>query len=284
MTGPGRSRRGWPFTAIAELTYRDPLVLGAHLEGPWLSPARCGAHDPRQLRVPQPGDVADLLAAAAGTLCQVTIAPELPGALDTIETLVAAGVSVAVGHTEADHGIARAAFDRGARLLTHAFNAMPGIGHRSPGPVMAAIADERVVIELILDGEHVHPDVADLLIRAAQQRVALITDAIGAAGAGDGSYRLGALEVTVTGGRAVLCGSATLAGSTLTQDQALRNAIALTATPPVDAVGALTAVPARALGLGHRLGLLRPGYAADAVLLDDDWTVVAVWAAGARLR
>ncbi|HUN32754.1 MAG TPA: amidohydrolase family protein, partial [Trebonia sp.] len=143
---------------FADMAGRDPLVLGSHLEGPFLAPGRRGAHNPQFLISPSPAVIERLVAAARGTLRQVTIAPELPGALDAIPELAQAGVVVAVGHTEADEGQAQAAFDRGARLLTHAFNAMPGIGHRQPGPVVAAIRDERVTAELILDGVHVHPD------------------------------------------------------------------------------------------------------------------------------
>src|ERR1700722_6305214 len=152
--------------AIADIVERDPLVLGSHLEGPFLAPGRKGAHNPDFLIEPSADVVESLASAARGTLRQVTIAPELPGALDAVAALAEAGVVVAVGHTEADEGQARAAFDRGARLLTHAFNAMPGIGHRKPGPIMAAIRDERVTAELILDGVHVHPDVARLLLDA----------------------------------------------------------------------------------------------------------------------
>jgi N-acetylglucosamine-6-phosphate deacetylase len=224
-----------------------------------------------------------LLEAAAGTLRQITIAPELPGALESIDTLVAAGVVVAVGHTEADADTARAAFDRGATLLTHAFNAMPGIHHRQPGPVVAALRDERVTLELILDGHHVHPDVARIALREAPGRVALVTDAMAAAGAADGDYALGELNVSVRDGLAVLSGTSTLAGSTLTQDAALRNAIHLVGMDPAAAVAALTAVPARVLGLGDRFGRLAPGYAADLVVLDPDWRVRGVWADGRPL-
>jgi len=266
--------------AIADLG--DPLVLGAHLEGPFLAAARCGAHDPRHLRDPHPDDVPRLLAAGRGALRMVTLAPELPGGLDAVRRLAGAGVTVAVGHTEADLTTAAAAFDAGARVLTHAFNAMPGLGHREPGPVGAALRDERVTIELILDGAHVHPVVAGLLMSGAPGRVALVSDAMAAAGGPDGGYRLGGRDVTVRDGVAVLAGTTTLAGSTLTLDTALRNALAQ-GVDPVAAVAAVTAVPARALGLGDRLGRLAPGYAADVVVLDQDWTVRAVWAAGVRV-
>jgi N-acetylglucosamine-6-phosphate deacetylase len=269
--------------AIADLAAADPTVLGAHLEGPFLARTRRGAHEARHLREPTRADVDRLLAAARGTLRQVTVAPELPGALDAVRAFAAAGVTVAVGHTEADAALTAAAFDAGARLLTHALNAMPGLHHREPGPVGAALADPRVTLELVLDGVHVHPVVAALLMAGAPGRVALVTDAMAAAGGSDGDHRLGALEVTVRGGRAVLAGTDTIAGSTLTQDAALRTALAAGVAEPA-AVAALTAVPARALGLGHRLGQLAPGYAADVVALAADRSVTAVWAAGERVR
>ena len=212
-------------SAVAALAATDPLVLGSHLEGPYLSPERAGAHNPEFLRNPQPAELDRLLDAAGGTLRQLTIAPELPGALELVEILVENGVVVAVGHSQADLALARRAFDLGARLLTHAFNAMPGIGHRAPGPVVAAFEDPRVTLELILDGEHVHPDVAALAFHSAPGRIALITDSMAAAGSADGNYQLGSVSVEVRDGVAHLAGTDHLAGSTLTQDCALRVAI-----------------------------------------------------------
>ncbi|PJJ61908.1 N-acetylglucosamine-6-phosphate deacetylase [Compostimonas suwonensis] len=268
---------------VAGLVEHDPLVLGTHLEGPFLSVERRGAHNPAFLHAPDPAEIESLLAAGRGTVRQITIAPELPGALDAIGAFVDAGVIVAIGHTNADYDLARDAFERGARLLTHAFNAMPGIHHRSPGPVIAAFHDQRVTIELVLDGNHVHPDVAAMTFRAAPGRVALITDAMAAAGSVDGNYRLGSLNVTVEGGIAMLSGTSTIAGSTLTQDSALHCAVVTTGIEPVAAVEALTATPARVLGLDDELGYLRPGYAADLVLLSPEWQVQRVWAAGTEL-
>jgi len=268
---------------IAQLAAEDPLVLGSHLEGPYLAAGRRGAHHAAHLRTPAGGEIDELLEASAGTLRQLTIAPELPGAMTAIDALVASGVTVAIGHTDADYDLARAAFDRGARLLTHAFNAMPGIHHRAPGPVVAAFDDERIGLEVILDGEHVHPAVARMAFRCAPGRIALVTDAMAAAGSVDGDYRLGSVEVRVRDGVARLAGGAAIAGSTVTQDAALRRAIGA-GIDQVEAVTALTRTPARVLGLGDRLGLLAPGFAADAVLLDADWAVESVWGAGARLR
>lgn len=268
---------------IADLVDDDPLILGSHLEGPFLAPGRSGAHNPQYLLEPEPYELEQLIGAARGTLRQLTIAPELPGALELIDVLVEAGVVVGIGHTEASEALAHAAFDRGARLLTHAFNAMPGIHHRAPGPVIAAFDDERVTLELILDGVHVHPSVAHLAFEAAPGRIALVTDAMAAAGSSDGDYTLGTLTVAVRDGLAMLRGTSTLAGSTLTQDAALRCAIERTSVAPHDAVAALTLTPARVLGLEHRHGLLAPGYVADAVLLDHEWRVQGVWADGEAL-
>jgi N-acetylglucosamine-6-phosphate deacetylase len=267
--------------AIARLTRADPLVLGAHLEGPFLAPARKGAHEPEFLGHPTPHLVRDLVAAGQGSLLQVTLAPELPDALRAIETLVESGVAAAVGHTDATFDEARAAFDRGATLLTHAFNAMPGIRHRDPGPLVAAFDDPRVVLELIADGVHVHPAVVELAFRSAPGRIALITDAMAATDSSDGDYRLGSRAVTVEGGRARLTGTDTIAGSTLTQDAALRAAVAA-GVDPVAAVTALTATPAGVVGRGHELGALRPGLLADLVLLTPGFDVTQVIAAGER--
>jgi N-acetylglucosamine-6-phosphate deacetylase len=267
-------------STVADLVASDPLVLGSHLEGPYLSPHRRGAHNPDLLRDPQPAELDRLLDAARGTLRQITLAPELQGALELVEILVENDVVVAIGHSEVDFELARRAFDLGARLLTHAFNAMPGIGHRAPGPVVAAFEDERVTLELVLDGEHVHPDIAALAFRSAPGRIALITDAMAAAGSSDGDYSLGSLTVEVRGGVAHLPETGSLAGSTLLQDRALRLAIERVRIPPQDAVAALTLTPARVLGLDARHGLLAPGYVADAVQLGAHWQVLRVWADG----
>ena len=268
---------------IARLAATDPTLLGSHLEGPFLAPTRRGAHAERMLRVPDEETIDRLLAAAAGTLRQVTIAPELPGALDAIRRFAAARVVVAIGHTEADAATARAAFDAGATLLTHAFNAMPGIHHRFPGPVVAAFGDDRVCLELVLDGLHLDPAVAAIAFASAPGRVALITDAMAAAGHHDGAYRLGTLDVTVSDGIATVAGTPTIAGSTLTQDRALAVALDDVGIPRREAIEALTATPARILRLGDRLGMFAPGFAADVVALDDDLAVRGVWAAGVRL-
>jgi N-acetylglucosamine-6-phosphate deacetylase len=269
-------------TGIARLASADATVLGAHLEGPFLAPDKRGAHDADALIPPTPAAIRRLLEAADGHLLQITIAPELPGALDAIVALRAAGVVVAIGHTTADADIACSAFAAGATVLTHAFNAMPGIDHRRPGPIPVALADPRVVLELIADGVHVDPIVLALAFRAAPGRIALVTDAMAAADGADGAYDLGGLAVTVRGGVARLDGTDVIAGSTLTQDAALRTAVGA-GVPLPDAIRALTETPARAIGRFPELGSLALGGVADAVLLTDDLRVRAVWASGRRV-
>jgi N-acetylglucosamine-6-phosphate deacetylase len=269
---------------IADAAGADPLILGSHLEGPFLDDGHRGAHDPALLRSADRGSIDRLLEAARGTLVQVTLAPELPGGMDALRQLVDASVTVAVGHCAADYDLARAAFDAGAGILTHAFNAMPGIHHRAPGPVVAAMDSGAVTLELINDGVHVHPAVARLAFEGAPGRIALITDAMAATGSADGEYLLGTLRVIVTDGVARLPGGGSIAGSTLTLDTALRLAVTSVGLPVEVAVQALTETPARAVGRAGDLGQLAPGFAADAVLLDDDFTVHAVWGAGMRLR
>lgn len=256
-----------------------PGLLGIHLEGPCLDPGHRGAHAPSALRDPCALDVARLL--VAGDLVQVTVAPELPGALELIRALGAAGVRVAVGHTGADAQTTRRAVAAGATLLTHAFNAMPPLHHREPGPVGVALADEAVTLELIADGTHVDPSLFAVLFRAAPGRIALVSDAMAAAGAADGAYRLGELDVTAAGGVARLRGSDTIAGSTLTLDRAVREVVAA-GVPLAEAVAAATRVPAHAIGRDD-LGRLEPGCRADAVLWSDGLEPVAVWRDGIRL-
>ncbi len=238
---------------------------------------------PAALRAATPDAVAALLEAGAGTIRQVTLAPELPGAAEAIRTFVDAGVAVAVGHTDADAEATRAAFEAGATILTHAFNAMPPLHHRAPGPVGAATADPRVTLEVIADGVHVDPELIRILFAAAPGRIALITDAMAAAGARDGRYTLGELEVDVVDGVARVAGTSTIAGSTLTQDAALRVALKAGIDLP-SAVDALTRAPAEAIGVDDRLGILREGFAADAVLLDAALAPRAVWLDGRRMR
>lgn len=266
---------------IRDLVQTDADILGSHLEGPFLDVGHKGAHAEHLLIEPQADAVARLLEAGGGTVRQVTIAPELPGGLEAVEAIVEAGAVAAVGHTNADAEIAQEAFDAGATLLTHTFNAMPGIHHRAPGPVVAAAADPRVNLELIADGVHVDLNLVRMMFSSAPERIVLVTDAMAAAGSGDGEYILGALAVTVTDGIARLTEGDSIAGSTLTQDVALRNVVAV-GVPLEAAVLALTTTPARVLGLGEEFGTLSQGAVADAVLLDSNLHVRAVWCNGER--
>ncbi|MEV4774019.1 N-acetylglucosamine-6-phosphate deacetylase [Microbacterium sp. LWH12-1.2] len=268
---------------IADLMTTDADILGSHLEGPFLDPGHQGAHDPALLRAPLAADVTRLLEAGRGTVRQVTIAPELPGGLEAIRLIVEAGAAAAVGHTDADAAMAEAAFDAGASILTHAFNAMNGIHHRAPGPVLAAAADHRVVLEAIADNVHLAPHVIKLIFDAAPGRVALVTDAMAAAGSADGHYDLGTVSVTVADGIARADETGSIAGSTLTQDVALARAVQA-GVGLSDAVRALTETPARAIGAGHEIGALRTGFLGDAVLLDEGLQVARVWVGGPLSR
>lgn len=267
--------------SLAELVC-EGVLAGIHLEGPYLSPAHHGAHDPALLRAPDPRALTRLLDAGDGAVRMVTLAPELPGGLELVRRTAAAGAIAAIGHTDATYDEARAAFDAGASVATHLFNAMRGIHHREPGPATAALEDERIAIELINDGVHLHDAITAMaLTTAGPGRTALITDAMAAAGMPDGDYTLGHLEVRVSDGIARLAGEGAIAGSTLTMDTALRRAVRDLRVPIVEAVHAASTTPARLLGLGDRLGSLEPGRRADLVVLDDDLAVTAVMVRGA---
>lgn len=263
---------------VAEACASDPTILGSHLEGPFLDPGHKGAHTAGLLRAPDAASVDRLLEAGRGTIRQVTLAPELPGADDAIRRFIDAGVVVAVGHTDADAAVARRAFDAGATVLTHAFNGMRGIHHRAPGPVVAALRDERVTLEVIADGVHVDMGLIATLFAAAGGRIALITDAMAAAGAPDGRYELGGLAVTVSDGVARLDDGGSIAGSTLTQDAAVRSVVSA-GVPLTAAIAAATSIPAAAIGRPG-LGRLDAGGVADAVLLNERLEVRRVWVAG----
>jgi N-acetylglucosamine-6-phosphate deacetylase len=269
--------------AAAE-TRRDPTILGIHLEGPFLSREYCGAHDPALLRDPDPDLVERLLSAAEGTLRQVTMAPERAHFAESARILSESGVVVAAGHTAATFEQAQAAIEVGATLLTHTFNGMPGVHHRAPGPVLAFIENPGGWLEVVNDGVHVRPEVIRMLCQLAPGRVALVSDAMAAAGVGDGRYRLGNVDVDVVEGVARLTGRKTLAGSTLTLDVAVARAVQNVGLTPLPAIEAATVIPAQILGVADRFGRLEPGYVADAVLFDSDWQVRGVWIDGRPVR
>ena len=250
-------------------------ILGVHLEGPFLSPVRLGAHDGANRRDPDLGLAERLL--DAGPVRYMTLAPELPGALDLIRYLRSRDVTVSLGHTDATAEEAAAAFRAGATTVTHLFNAMRPFRHRDPGVVGAALVRPEVIVQLILDGNHVAPETARVAWAAAAGRIALVTDAIAAAGAGDGSYFLGNGEVSVDGGVARRA-DGVLAGSSSTMLDAVRNLCAL-GVSPAEALSAASAVPARVLRRDD-LGTIAPGARADVLVLDDALELRRVVVAG----
>ncbi|WP_031170919.1 N-acetylglucosamine-6-phosphate deacetylase [Streptomyces durhamensis] len=257
-------------------------IAGIHFEGPFISPCRKGAHSEELLRDPDPAEVRKLIDAARGRAKMVTLAAELPGGIDSVRLLAEHGVIAAIGHTDATYEQTVEAVDAGATVATHLFNAMPPLGHRAPGPVAALLEDERVTVELINDGVHLHPAALELAFhRAGASRVAFITDAMDAAGSGDGRYLLGPLEVEVSEGVARLVEGGSIAGSTLTQDRAFQRAVTVDKLSVEDAVTALSANPARLLGLFDRVGSLEPGKDADLLLLDADFALKGVMRQGA---
>jgi N-acetylglucosamine-6-phosphate deacetylase len=262
----------------------DGRLAGIHLEGPWLSPRRSGAHQPGALTHPTPAAVDALLTAGSGAVRMVTLAPELPGGPDAVRHLTDAGVLVAIGHTDATYDEAQAAIEAGARLGTHLFNAMRPLHHRDPGPV-GALLDAPVDVELIADGVHLHPAVLRTVFAARPGRCILVTDAMAAAGAPDGDYRLGPMAIEVREGVARLAdgsGDGAIAGSTLTMDAAVRFAVRTAGLPLLDVVRAASTTPAAAWGLGE-VGAIEAGRRADLVVLDDRLEVVRVMREGVWL-
>ncbi|SED07501.1 MULTISPECIES: N-acetylglucosamine-6-phosphate deacetylase [Streptomyces] len=257
-------------------------IAGIHFEGPFISPCRKGAHSEALLRDPEPAEVRKLIDAARGQARMLTLAAELPGGIDSVRLLAEHGVIAAIGHTDATYEQTVEAIEAGATVATHLFNAMPALGHRAPGPVAALLEDERVTVELINDGTHLHPAALELAFHhAGADRVAFITDAMDAAGQGDGRYMLGPLEVEVSEGVARLVEGGSIAGSTLTLDRAFQRAVTVDGLSVEDTVKALCANPARLLGLSDRVGSLEPGKDADLVLLDADFAVKGVMRRGA---
>lgn len=257
-------------------------VLGLHLEGPYVSPKRAGAQNTAHMRPPAPEELEELFAAAGGTWRLVTLAPELPGAVDAIRWLAERGVVVSIGHSDATYEEAAAGIAAGARHATHLFNAMRVLHHREPGVVGAALAHAEVTVELIADGEHVHPAALALAVACkGPQRTALVTDCMRARGLPDGVYKLGDLDVLVQGGKARLAASPdTIAGSLLTMGEAVRFLVRTVGVPLPEAVTMASATPARIIGVADRKGSLEPGKDGDVVVLDDDLRVQATVVAG----
>lgn len=257
--------------AIADVVEAGGTVVrGSHLEGPFLSEVRCGAQNPAHLIAPDVEAFGRLVAAARGTLRMITVAPELPNSESLIAAARAAGVVVAVGHTDGTYDECYQAFSAGATVATHLFNGMRPLHHREPGPIGAAL-DAGVWSELIFDGHHLHPATLRLVTGRLPDRAVLITDAISAAGLPDGQHSLGGLAVTVTDGAARLDSNDSLAGSTLTMDAAVRRTVEA-GLPLAHAVACATSHPASAVGLGDR-GALAVGRRADLLHLSPDLTV-----------
>ena len=247
--------------------------LGVHLEGPFLSHAKRGVHPPEHLLAPSPELFDRLWQASRGRVSMMTIAPELPGAGETISQAAGRGIAVSLGHSDSESGPVEAAIAAGARHATHTFNAMRALDHREPGILGAALADARLTADIIADGVHVHPQIVGLFLRAKGAGGAvLITDAISATGMGDGHYLLGPFDVEVRGDRCLRDGR--LAGSVLTLDRAVRNVMHFAGWSLQDAVRLATLTPARVIGAERKKGVLVPGADADIVVLTPAGEVV----------
>ncbi len=259
-------------------------VLGFHLEGPYINPRRKGAFDARWLRAPSAAEYREMFAASSGAIRQMTLAPELPGASDLIDAVLASGATVAIGHTDATYAETIAAIERGATHVTHCFNAMRPFGHRDPGCLAAIMTSDAVTAELIGDGAHVEYAAARVLIRAKGARnIVLITDGMPLAGTADGDGVWEGVPIRVDGGKAVRVSDGTIIGGVITLDQTVRNAVAHMGVPLDEAVAMASTNAARAIHLDATYGAITPGAAADFILLDDDLRVTEAWVAGERV-
>lgn len=254
--------------------------MGIHLEGPFLSPHKRGAHAESQLLTPSPVLFDRLWQAAEGTIRLMTIAPELDGAEETIAHATRLGVRISLGHSNAQSDAARRGVAAGAASATHTFNAMRAFDHRDPGLLTEVLTNDRLFAEIICDGLHVDPAAVRVFRRAkGPDHAMLVTDAMAGTGMPDGNYRLGELEVRVKNGRCVI-GENTLAGSTLTLDRAVRNYAEFTGAPLTEAVGLATRNPARMTGLDAEIGTLAPGRSADIAVLSPKSEVLETFLRG----
>ncbi|WP_217592078.1 N-acetylglucosamine-6-phosphate deacetylase [Cohnella sp. GbtcB17] len=269
--------------SVGEVAGREPgaAIAGIHMEGPYLHPKRKGMQNEAYLRHPDLNELETILATTGDQLKMVTLAPELPGGLEMIERLVAKGIVVAVAHSDATYEQAKTAFAAGASHITHCFNGMRPIHHRDPGVIVAAFEEDKVSLQAIVDGVHLHPAIVRLMYRLkGPEGVVLITDALQAMGMGDGTYLFGGHQTRVEDGVARLQ-DGTLASSTVTMNLALRNTVEL-GVPLCEAVAMATRTPADVLGLSGK-GRIEPDCDADLVLLDESYGVV--WSmVGGELR
>ena len=260
-------------TALVPL-YESGAILGIHLEGPYLSHARCGAHEPSLLANPDVAEIKELLEIGKGSIAMITIAPELPWAIEAIKYLSAAGVKVALGHTDGDFKDAAAGTNAGATVVTHFMNAMSK--EKIDGSISSfVLLDERLSVELILDGHHVPFGTAKEIIQAIGDRIILVTDAMAAAGSADGSYTIGKLDVLVKDSVARLVSNGALAGSTLTMDTSFKNAINQCGVSIPQAVLMCSTNPAKALGLVDR-GSIAVGKRADLLAYNSTTGVISL--------
>jgi N-acetylglucosamine-6-phosphate deacetylase len=260
---------------LAPLVERD-VISGVHLEGPFLSPARFGAQDPEHFLAPDAAILARLLDAGRGAIRMITLAPELPGAMELIPVIREAGAICAIGHTDATFEVANAAFDAGASVTTHLWNAMRSVHQRDPGVVLATLLREAVSCEVIADGAHLHPGLVRFAAKTLGERLVFVSDSTAAAGMTDGTTRLGSVDVDIVEGVARVRETGSIAGSTATLSSIVRHAVLEAGVSLLDAVNAASSRPAKLIGLGDVCGLLAPGRPADLVLLDDSLEVVSV--------
>ncbi len=249
-------------------------ILGLHIEGPYINLKFKGAQPVEGIRDPNFDECRELLSAAAGRIKIMTMAPELPGGLELIRFLKAHGVEASLGHSEADYDTALAAIDAGATRATHLYNAMSGVHHRKPGLASAVLNEPGIQAELICDGVHVHPKMAQLAWRAkGRDGLALITDATAAQGVGDGTFTLGDFQIQVRGPLCTLMDGVTIAGSVLTMNRAVGNAMDFTGMSLIDAAHTSSLAPAKACGVADRKGSIEVGKDADLAVLKPDFSV-----------
>lgn len=270
--------------AVAQYQRRPPVgakLAGVHIEGPFISPKWPGAQNPAHIVPPNLDWVKDWLSRFPGIVKLLTLAPEREGALSVISWLASQGVIVACGHTDAKYEEILTAVDHGLTHAVHTFNAMRGLHHREPGTVGAVLTDSRIRAEIIADGHHVHPAAIRLLTQVKRDRnLLLITDAISAAGLGDGNYLLGGLDVVVKDGVARLKEGGSLAGSTLTMIDAFRFMVRRIGLSVAETSRLASLHPAMQLGIDRETGSIEPGKKADLILVDADLQIRQVWVEG----